>query len=53
VNTRGSNSFLDCYSAVNRYTGYISIANLEFASNKPGLNLVIFVLSIGGVLTAF
>ena len=33
--------------------GWISIANLKFALVKLGLNLVIFILSIGSVLAAF
>jgi hypothetical protein len=52
VNTGGFNSFLDYYSAVNRYIRYISIASLGFAPNEPGLNLVIFVLFIGGISAA-
>jgi hypothetical protein len=49
VNIRGSNSFLDYYNAVNGYIGYISAAGLGFVPNKLGLNLVVFVLSVGGV----
>jgi hypothetical protein len=53
VNTKGSNSFLDCCNIVNGYTGCISVASLRFVPNKLSLNLVIFVLSVGGMLAAF
>jgi hypothetical protein len=53
MNTKGSNSFSNHYNAVVRYIGYIFIASSGFASNKPGLNSVIFILSIGGVSAAF
>jgi hypothetical protein len=53
VNTKGFNSFLDYYSTVNRYTGYISVAGLGFAPNKPGPNLVIFISSVDGMSVAF
>jgi hypothetical protein len=52
VNIKGSNSFLDYCNAVDRYIGYISIANLGFTFNKLGLNSVIFILSMGGILIA-
>jgi hypothetical protein len=52
VNTRGSSSFLNHYSAVNRYIGCISIADLGFTPDKPGLNSVVFVLSINGMSVA-
>ena len=52
VNTGGSGSFLNYYSTVNGFTGWISITNLGFIPIKPGLDLVIFILSIGGVLAA-
>jgi hypothetical protein len=53
VNTRGSSSFLNCYSAVDGYTGCISTAGLGFVPNKLGLNLVIFISFMGGVSAAF
>jgi hypothetical protein len=53
VNTRGFNSFLNYYSAVDGYIKYISITGLGFVPNKPGLNLIIFVLSVGGMSVAF
>ena len=53
MNTRGSSSFLNYYSAVNGYMGYISAASLGFVSNKLGPNSVVFILSIGGVSAAF
>jgi hypothetical protein len=52
VNTGGFNSFLNHCSAVNGYIKYISAAGLGFIPNKPGLNSVIFVLSVGGVSAA-
>jgi hypothetical protein len=52
VNAGGFNSFLDCYSAVDRYIGYISVASLGFIPNELGLDLVIFILSVDGVLIA-
>jgi hypothetical protein len=53
MNTRGSSSFSDYYGAVDRYIGYISVVNSGFIPNKLGLNLIIFILSIGGVSAAF
>ena len=53
MNTGGSDSFLDYYSAVNRFMGWISIISLGFIPVKLSLDLVIFILSIGGVLAAF
>jgi hypothetical protein len=53
VNTRGFGSFLDHCNAVNGYIGCISAAGSGFVPNKLGPNLVIFVLSMGGVLAAF
>ena len=52
MNTGGSSSFLDYYSVVNRFAGWISVTSLGFTPVKLNLNLVIFILSIGGVLTA-
>jgi hypothetical protein len=52
MNTRGSNSFLNYYSTVNRYMGCISTASLGFIPNKPGPNLVVFVLSVSGISAA-
>jgi hypothetical protein len=52
VNTKGSNSFSNYYNAVNGYTEYISIVSLGFTLNELGLNLVVFVLSMGGVSAA-
>jgi hypothetical protein len=43
---------LDYYSTVNGYTGCIFIASLGFVPDKLGLNLVIFILSVGGMSAA-
>ena len=53
MNTEGFSSFLNYYSTVNRFTGWIFIISLKFVSIKLGLDLVIFILSISGVLVAF
>jgi hypothetical protein len=53
MNTKGSSSFLNYYGVVDGYIGYISVASLGFTPNKLGLNLVIFILSVGGVSAAF
>ena len=52
MNTRGSSSFLDYCSAVNGFIGWISVASLGFIPVKSGLDLIIFILSIGSVLAA-
>jgi hypothetical protein len=52
VNTKGSNSFSDYYGAVDGYMEYISVAGLGFIPNELGPNLVVFVLSIGGMSAA-
>jgi hypothetical protein len=52
VNTRGSSSFLNYYNTVDGYIKYISVAGLGFIPNKLDPNLVIFILSIGGVSAA-
>jgi hypothetical protein len=52
MNTGGFSNFLDHCDAVDGYIKYISVAGLGFAPNKPGLNLVIFVLSVGSVSAA-
>ena len=52
MNTGGSNSFLDYYSVVDRYIGYISVASLGFTPKKLGPDLIIFILSVGGMSAA-
>jgi hypothetical protein len=52
VNTKGFNSFLNYYNAVNGYIKYISAASSGFVPNKLGPNLVIFISSVGGVSAA-
>jgi hypothetical protein len=53
VNTKGSSSFLDHYSAVDGYIKCISVTGLGFAPNELNPNLIIFILSMGGVSAAF
>ena len=52
MNTRGFGSFLDHYSIVDGFTGWISIASLGFVPVELNLDLVIFILFIDGVLAA-
>ena len=52
MNTGGSGSFLDRCGAVDGFTGWISVTGSGFAPVKPGPDLVIFILSVGGVLAA-
>ena len=53
MNTGGSGSFLNYYSTVDRFTKWISTVSLKFVPVKLGLDLVIFILSISGMLAAF
>ena len=52
MNIGGSGSFLNHYSAVDGFIGWISVASLGFIPIKLGLDLIIFILSIGGILAA-
>jgi hypothetical protein len=52
MNIKGFNSFSDCCSAVDGYTGCIFTAGLGFTPNKPGPNSVIFVSSVDSILAA-
>ena len=50
VNIRGSSSCLKCYSTLVINTGKIVVTSLEVISSKLGLNIVIFIPFIDGVL---
>ena len=53
MNIKGFSSFLDYYNIVDGFIKQISIASLRFIPIELGLDLVIFILSMGGVLVAF
>ena len=53
VNTRGSGSrsdCLSCYSAVVVGIEWMTVAGSGVAFDKPGLDIVTFISSVGGVL---
>ena len=52
MNTEESSSFLNHCGTVNRFIEWISVASLRFVPVELGPDLVIFILSVGGVLAA-
>ena len=56
VNTKKLNNYLDYlgyYNTASEFTEWITIVSLGFIPSEPGLDMVIFILFINGILTAF